>query len=233
MNKPKLLVIDDEPQIRRLLDYGLSGYGYSVISTDNGADGIALAAQIQPVAIILDIQLCTSPDGIGVCKAIREWSAVPILMLSVVEAKQTKLEALDAGADDYITKPFDMAELEARIRAVLRRSTAVEVSNPNGIVRVRDLVIDLVKRRVTLNAEEVHLTPTEYELLRMLASHPGRVLSSKMLLDTVWHDQQAPPPHYLRVFINTLRKKLKDRVDSAEHYIITEPGVGYRFTDLN
>ncbi len=232
MNKLKLLVIDDEPQIRRLLEHGLNGYGYTVVSTDNGEDGIALAAQLQPVAIILDIQLCTAPDGVGVCQAIREWSSVPILMLSVEESKATKLAAFDAGADDYITKPFDMAELEARIRAVRRRAAASEGANPSGIIQVRDLTIDFVKRRVMFKTQEVHLTPTEYELLRILASHPGRVVTNQMLLDAVWHDQKQAQPHYLRVFINTLRKKLADRADSPFQYIRTEAGVGYRFAEL-
>lgn len=233
MEKSKLLVIDDEPQIRRLLEYGLNGYGYSVVSTGSGEEGIVLAAQLQPVAIILDIQLITFPDGIGVCKAIREWSSVPILMLSVEEAKATKLAAFDAGADDYVLKPFDMAELEARIRAVRRRAAASDAANPTGIIQVRDLTIDLVKRRVMLKQQEVHLTPTEYELLRLLASHPGRVITNQMLLDAIWHDQKQAQPHYLRVFINTLRKKLGEHAESSFHYIITEAGVGYRFTDLN
>ncbi len=232
MDKLKLLVIDDEPQIRRLLEHGLNSYGYSVVTTDNGEDGIVLAAQIEPAAIILDIQLRTAPDGVGVCKAIREWSAVPILMLSVADAKAIKLAALDAGADDYITKPFDMAELEARIRAVLRRSVMRDTKTADAIIQVRDLVLDLVKRRVTLKGEEVHLTPTEYDLLRLLAAHPGRVVTNQMLLEAVWSQDKAPQPHYLRVYVNTLRKKLGERADSEFHYIITEPGIGYRFTDL-
>lgn len=232
MNKMKILVIDDERQIRRLIERGLSSYGYSVVSVENGKDGIALTAQIQPIAIILDLQLGSAPDGIEVCQAIREWSSVPILILSVEDDKTTKLAAFEAGADDYVTKPFDMAELEARVRAVRRRAATAEATNSSGIIQVHDLAIDLVKRRVTLNGEEIHLTPTEYELLRMLASHPGRVISSQMLLDAVWHDEKQARAHYLRVFINTLRKKLNDRADSPFHYIFTEVGVGYRFTDL-
>ncbi len=232
MNKLKLLIVDDEPQIRRLIAHGLNGYGYNVLSADNGDEGIALAAQSQPAAIILDIQLGSDPGGLEVCKALREWTGIPILVLSVVDNKATKLAAFDAGADDYITKPFDMAELEARIRAVLRRVASSEAATPNGMIQVRDLTIDLVKRRVSLKGQEIHLTPTEYDLLRTLAAHPGRVITNQMLLDSVWHEQEAPQPHYVRVFINTLRKKLGESANSAFHYITTEAGIGYRFADL-
>ncbi len=233
MNKLHLLVIDDEPQIRRLLERGLSSYGYTVVSAPNGQDGIALAAQIKPAAIILDMDLRSIPDGVGVCKAVREWSAIPILILSVADSKTIKLAALNAGADDYITKPFDMDELEARIRAVIRRAVLTEATNPEGTIQVRDLLLDLVRRRVSFKAKEIHLTPTEYELLRILASHPGRVVTNKTLLDAIWRDQKEPPAHYLRVYINMLRKKLEERADSPFHYIITEPGIGYRFADLS
>ncbi len=232
MNKLKLLVIDDEPQIRRLLDHGLKGYGYQVFSADNGEDGIALTAQLQPAAIIVDIQLNSAPDGVAVCKAIREWSSIPILVVSVEDTKATKLAAFEAGADDYITKPFDMAELEARIRAIRRRASVGESANPSGIIQVHELKIDLIKRRVTLKGQDIHLTPTEYELLRMLAAHPGRIVTNQMLLDTVWHDDKDAQPHYVRVYINTLRKKLNDHPDSEFHYIVTEPGIGYRFAEL-
>jgi two-component system KDP operon response regulator KdpE len=231
MNEIKILVIDDEPQIRRLLQRGLHGYGYEVLTAENGEQGLTLTAQQNPQVVVLDVNLGSEPDGVEVCKAIREWSAVPIIILSVLHAKQTKLEALDAGADDYVTKPFDMDELEARIRAVLRRAARSDGAPPDGIVRIRDLTLDLVKHRVLLKGEELHLTPKEYELVRLLAQQPGKVLTNQSLLQTVWRGETTPPVHYVRVFINNIRKKLGENTDSPFHYIITEPGIGYRFTD--
>jgi len=233
INKTNILVVDDEPQIRKLLRTGLSSYGYDVFLVPNGQEALETVARQKPDIIVLDINLGSEPDGLDVCRQLREWSATPIIMLTVNDDKTTKLAALNAGADDYITKPFDMEELEARIRAVLRRSVAEKSNTNTGEIRVYDLVLDLVKRRVTLKGEEVHLTPTEYKLLTILATHPGKVLTFGMLLDTIASDSPKTE-HYVRVYINTLRKKLHDDSSNTTHplYILSEPGVGYRFADL-
>jgi two-component system, OmpR family, KDP operon response regulator KdpE len=231
MKPIKILAVDDEPQIRKLLQRGLNGYGYEVIIAADGQEALTLAAQQSPDVVVLDIQLQSRPDGVEVCHDLREWSATPIIILSVREDKKTKIAALNAGADDYLTKPFDMEELEARIRAILRRSIAIEADNPMSEIHIHDLSIDLVKRRVMLKGEEIHLTPKEYELLRLLAIHPGRVLTNRFLLDAIWNGAHPESEHYIRVFINTLRRKLQENISDSAHYIFTEPGVGYRFTD--
>jgi two-component system KDP operon response regulator KdpE len=231
MNPIKILAIDDEPQIRKLLQRGLKGYGYEVIVAADGQEALTLAVRQFPDVIVLDIHLQSQPDGVKVCQDLREWSKIPIIVLSVREDKKTKVAALNAGADDYLTKPFDMEELEARIRAVLRRSTAVEAGNPMSEICIHDLSLDLVKRRVMLKGEEIHLTPKEYELLRLLATHPGKVLTYRFLLDAVWPGP-ADADHNVRVYINTLRKKLQENIADTPRYIFTEAGVGYRFADL-
>jgi two-component system, OmpR family, KDP operon response regulator KdpE len=227
----KILGVDDEPRIRKLLQIGLKGYGYDVITAANGQEALTLAAQQAPDVIVLDINLGSDPDGVEVCRSLREWSKTPVIALSIRTDKHVKLAAFEAGADDYITKPFDMDELEARIRAVLRRSAMQEADAPSGEIQVHDLVINLIKRRVVLNGDEVHLTPTEYELLRLLATHPGQVLTSHMLLDALRKDQKVEYDHLLRVHVNTLRKKLND-APAAPRFIFTEQGVGYRFADV-
>ncbi len=225
-----ILVVDDEQQICRLLKTGLTGYGFEVITAANGSEALTLAAHKKLDMIILDITLGSSPDGLEVCAQIREWSKVPIIMLSVRGDEKTKVDALDAGADDYIVKPFGMEELRARIQAVLRR-TSTETSGPTEI-RAGDLWIDLVNRRVTVEGEEVHLTPKEYELLRLLATHSGKVMTHKMLLNQVWGPDYAQMDNYVRVFVNQIRKKLRENPARNIRYIINEPGVGYRFVDI-
>jgi two-component system KDP operon response regulator KdpE len=185
--------------------------------------------------ILLDISLGTSPDGLEVCRQLREWSKTPIIVLTVHDEKQIKLAALSAGADDYVTKPFDMEELEARIRAVLRRSAYETASTSSEKIHIHDLTIDLVNRRVVLGSDEVHLTPKEYDLLKLLATNPGKVLTFRMLLGEAWRQlDSAKPEHNVRVYINTLRKKLKDdpATTARPRYIFNEPGIGYRFADL-
>ncbi len=234
MIKVKILVLDDEPAIRMLLDRGLTGYGYNVIVTSTGQEALDIAAQKAPNIILLDINLETDPDGLEVCRQLRAWTKTPIIMLTVRDDKQVKLAALNAGADDYMTKPFDMEELEARIRAVLRRSTYEDANSSSGAIHIHDLIIDLVNRRVYLRGDEVHLTPKEYGLLRLLASNPGKVLTFRMLLAGVWGQlDSTKPEHNVRVYINTLRKKLKDdpTTTNRPRFIFNEPGVGYRFTD--
>ena len=234
MAKTKVLVVDDEPAIRKLLQRGLSSYGYEVMAVSNGTDALATAARHNPQMILLDVSLQSEPNGLEVCRQLREWNKTPIIMLTVRDEKPIRLAALNAGADDYITKPFDMDELEARIRAVLRRGAMEEAQSPGGEIRIHDLVSDLVNRRVTLGGEYVHLTPKEYELLRLLASHAGRVLTFRTLLEEVWGEIDSPnPEHNVRVYINTIRKKLKDDPASTHRprYIYNEPGIGYRFAD--
>ncbi|MEO8392074.1 MAG: response regulator transcription factor [Chloroflexota bacterium] len=235
MNKTQILAVDDEPQIRKLLQIGLSSYGYIVLLVSNGQDALTTASREQPDIIVLDINLGSTPDGLDICRKLREWSTTPIIMLTVNEDKSTKLAALNAGADDYIVKPFDMEELEARIRAVLRRSVLEKSHSTTGEIRVHDLIVDLVKRRVMLKGEEIHLTPTEYKLLVALATHPGKVLTLSTLVLEIQGAAESPKSeHYLRVYINTLRKKLQDDLVNTTRplYINNEPGVGYRFTDL-
>ena len=235
MNKTEILVVDDEPQIRKLLRVGLTSYGYEIVLVTNGQDALLSEARQKPDLIVLDINLGSNPDGLDVCRELRARSATPIIMLTVNDDKQTKLAALNAGADDYITKPFDMEELEARIRAVLRRSVAEKSSSLSGEIRVHELVLDLIKHRVTFKGSEIHLTPTEYKLLTVLATHPGKVLTFKTLIQEIKGEDEAPKnEHYVRVYINLLRKKLQDDPANTIRplYIHNEPGVGYRFADL-
>jgi len=230
--KLKILVVDDEPQIRRQLEIALAGYGYDVGCATNGDDAIRKAAQLSPDMIILDISLGSEPDGIEVCRSLREWSKAPVIMLSVHGEDQTKIKALQIGADDYVTKPFNVQELEARIQAILRRTSTETASNPKAEVRVGDLYIDLANRVVKVAGEEVHLTPTEYNLLRVLATHPGKVLTHRAILNAVWGPEYGEMDQYVRVFVNQLRKKLRENPARDVRYILNEPGVGYRFVNI-
>ncbi len=225
----KILVVDDEPQIRRQLKIGLNGYGYDVLTAANGQDALTMAAQHSPDMIILDISLGSEPDGIEVCRRLREWSKIPVIMLSVHSEEKTKVSALNAGADDYLTKPFGMEELRARIQAVLRRMVVEPGASPKGEIRVGDLYMDLVNRTVSVAGEEVHLTPKEYDLLRLLATHPGRVMTHHAILNAIWGPEYGDMDHYVRVFVNQLRKKLRENPARNVRYILNEPGVGYRF----
>ena len=231
--KLKILVVDDEPQIRRQLKIGLSGYGYEVFTAANGDEALVVTAQQQPDMLILDISLGSEPDGIELCRQLREWSKVPIIMLSVHDEEKTKIEGLHSGADDYLTKPFSMDELEARIQAVLRRISTEPGTNAQAEIRVGSLYINLAQRIVTVDGEVVHLTPTEYNLLRLLATHPGKVLTHRSILQKVWGPDYAEMTHYVRVFINQLRKKLHENPARNIRYILNEPGVGYRFIDID
>jgi two-component system KDP operon response regulator KdpE len=232
MQGAKILGIDDEPQIRKLLQIGLKGYGYQVITAPDGQAGLDLSAAQEPDLIILDINLGSDPDGIEVCRLLRERQRIPVIALSVRTDKRIKLSIFEAGADDYVTKPFDMEELEVRIRAVLRRSAVEDAHTLSGEISVHDLVINLVKHRVSLNGIDVELTPTEYDLLQLLATHPGQVLTTRRLLEELRKGKKIEYDHYVRVYVNTLRKKLHD-LPSAPRYIFTETGVGYRFADIN
>lgn len=229
----RILVVDDERQICRLLKTGLSAYGYDVVTTTNGVEALQVAAHQKLDLIILDINLGSAPDGLEVCAQIRSWSSVPIIMLSIRGEERTKVAALDVGADDYVVKPFGMDELSARIRAISRRASDEASVHAPSKLEVGELLIDLANRRVTVAGDEVHLTPKEYDLLCVLATHAGKVMTHKMLLDRVWGPDYGEMDNYVRVFVNQVRKKLRENPARNIRYIINEPGVGYRFVDLD
>lgn len=229
--KLKILVVDDEPQIRKQLKIGLSGYGYEVMTAANGQEALTYSAQHPPDSVILDISLGSEPDGLEVCRRLREWSKVPIIMLSVHDEEKTKVIALNAGADDYLTKPFGMEELQARIQAILRRTSVDPGLPPKASIEVEALRIDLVNRVVYVDDDEVHLTPKEYDLLKLLATHPGKVMTHRAILNAVWGPEYEGMDHYVRVFVNQLRKKLRENPARNIRYILNEPGVGYRFVN--
>jgi len=222
-NLPRILVVDDELAIRRFLHTVLSSEEFSLHEAENGHAGLAAAAAFRPDVILLDLGL-PDLDGIEVIVRIREWSQVPIIVLSVRDREDDKVGALDAGADDYLTKPFGVGELLARIRAALRRSLQ-EIPEP--LFTSNDLQVDLGSRRVTVNSTEISLTPTEYDILRLLVSHAGKVMTHRQILKQVWGITYLEQPHVLRVNISNLRRKLEADPSRPQH-IITEPGVGYR-----
>ena len=223
-----MLVIDDEPQIRRLLRVTLEANGYEVHDAANGKDGIAQAAQCRPELILLDLGL-PDLDGVEVLKRIREWSRVPVIILSVRDRENDKIAALDAGADDFVTKPFSSGELLARLRTTLRRS---QPQAAEAIFRAGKIEVDVSARIVSKNGAEVKLTPTEYALLRLLVVHAGKVLTHRHLLTEVWGPKAAEQTQYLRVHIAHLREKLEDNAAQPK-LIITEPAVGYRAIGFN
>jgi two-component system KDP operon response regulator KdpE len=225
----KILVVDDEPQIRKQLKIALNGYGYDVLLAGNGQEALITAAQQSPDMVILDINLRSDMDGIEVCRRLREWTQIPIIMLSVRDEEKTKVTALNAGADDYMTKPFGMEELHARLEAILRRIQNEPVANQMVEIQVGSLYINFVNRVVKVGGQEVHLTPKEYDLLRLLATHPGKVMTHRALLSAIWGPEYSNMDHYVRVFVNQLRKKLGEAPEQNIRYILNEPGVGYRF----
>ena len=223
---PRVLVVDDEPQIVRGLKVILRGAGYDVQSAATKEEALAALSARPPDALVLDLVL---PDGQGVevCHDVRRWSRLPIVVLSAVGDEREKVRALDAGADDYVTKPFGTEELLARLRAVMRRSTEA-AGDP--VVEVGDLVIDVADRRVERAGQTVHLTPIEFDLLRVLAQHQGRLLTHRQLLREVWGPEYGAETHYLRVHVAHIRAKLEPD-PSRPAYVITEPGVGYRLRE--
>ena len=223
---PHILVIDDEPQILRALRTILAEQKFKVTTASRGEEGLALAATSVPDIIILDLGL-PDMDGFEVCERLREWTQCPIIVLSVHDSERDKVAALDKGADDYLTKPFGIGELLARIRVALRHSTQIPDAQ-NSIVEAGTLKIDLAWHVVTREGEEVKLTATEFSLLAYLASNRGRVLTHQSILKQVWGPADAEHTEYLRVYMRQLRKKLEEDPDQPK-YILTEPGVGYRF----
>ena len=222
-SSPTLLIVDDEPQMRRLLRVTLEANGYRVLDAPTGNDALIEAAQRRPDLVLLDLGL---PDigGMTVLKRIREWSHVPVIILSVRDQEEEKVAALDYGADDYVTKPFNSAELLARVRAALRHA---QPQGADAIFRTGDLEVDLSKRLVLKKGAEVKLTPIEYSLLRLLVTHAGMVLTHRQLLTEVWGEKAAGQSHYLRVHIAHLREKLETD-PSSPALILTEPAIGYR-----
>jgi two-component system KDP operon response regulator KdpE len=224
--KGNILVVDDEAQITRVLKTTLSSQGYGIRSASDGEEALQLMKDWTPDLVVTDLRM-PNMDGLELCRRIRTESHIPIIVLSVKGEETIKVEALDAGADDYITKPFSINELLARVRAALRRaSTPQHPESP--IVEVGDFRIDVPGRKVQVKDREVRLTPKEFDLLVYLARHPGKVLTHRALLGAVWGPNNVEQPEYLRVFVGHLRKKLEPD-ENAAHYIITEPWVGYRF----
>jgi two-component system KDP operon response regulator KdpE len=226
MNEEKLriLVVDDERSIRRTLRTALTAKGHEVIEAPSGEEALEIAAAERPDLIILDLGL-PGIDGVEVTRRLRDWTQTPILILSVRDREDDKVGALDAGADDYLTKPFGMSELMARVRVAMRHAVQ---SDPDPFFKSGDLTVDLVKREVIFKGERVALTPTEYDLLRSMVQNAGRVLTHNQLLRQVWGAAYEEEAHLLRVNISNLRRKIEPNPDRPM-YILTEPGVGYRF----
>lgn len=223
----KILVIDDEIEIRRLLQVGLTAHGYEVVEASTGGEGIHQAAAACPDVVILDMGL-PDMEGLGVVSQIRQWSMMPIVILSVRGLDSDKVKALDEGADDYLTKPFSLTELMARIRVALRH----QAHTPNEpILVMEELQIDLARRQVKLAGKTVELLPTEYDLLQILALNAGKVVTNRQLLTRVWGSDAQEYDQYLRTYINQLRKKI-EKDPSQPRIILTEPGVGYRLAGL-
>ena len=221
----RILVVDDEPQFLRALQTNLRGAGYEVVTASTAEEALGSAALHPPEAVILDLLL---PDGRGtdVCRELRKWTEAPIILVSAVGDEEEKIAALDAGADDYVTKPFAIGELLARLRAALRR--AGPTTEPT--LTIDELVVDLPKRAVTMRGTPIHLTPHEFELLRVLAQNEGKLMTHKVILREVWGPAYQLESSYLHVFVSQLRRKLE--ADPARpRYILTEPGAGYRLVD--
>jgi two-component system, OmpR family, KDP operon response regulator KdpE len=222
--QPTVLIIEDEEAIRKFLRVSLAGEGYRLVESATAQDGLLQAASCQPDIIILDLGL-PDLDGVELTRQIRQWSKIPIIIVSARGKEQDKVVALDAGADDYLTKPFSVGELLARLRVALRHATRADSGEP--VFETGDLRVDLVHRKITRAGETIHLTPNEYRLLTLLVKHAGKVLTHTMLLKEIWGPGSSQDIHYLRVYMNQLRQKLE--TDPAQpKYLLTEPGVGYR-----
>lgn len=221
----RVLVVDDEPQILRALSTNLKARGYSVDVAPTGEEALRLAAELHPDVVVLDLGL-PGIGGIEVVEGLRGWTQVPIIILSVRESEADMVAALDAGADDYVTKPFGMNELLARLRAAVRRAAPGQGEEP--VITTNHFAIDLGAKRVTAEGAEVRLTPTEWHLVEVLVRHPGKLISQRQLLQEVWGPQYERETHYLRVYMAQVRRKLEPE-PSRPRYFITEPGMGYRF----
>jgi two-component system KDP operon response regulator KdpE len=225
MSGQRILVVDDEPQIRRALDIALRGHGYEVLLAEQSAAALVQLGSSPPDLVILDLML-PDLDGLSLLRELRSWSDIPVIVLSARGEEATKIEALDLGADDYLTKPFGIGELLARVRALLRRGKEA----PPPTMAFGEIGIDLASHRVTRNGREVHLTPTEFDLLAALAHNQGKLMTHRQLLQQVWGSYATENVQQLRVYISYLRTKL-ERDPHAPALILTEPGVGYRLVD--
>jgi two-component system KDP operon response regulator KdpE len=225
VTKPRILVVDDEQQILRALRTSLRGAGYDVETADTAEKALAAAAMRPPEAVILDLVL---PDGTGtdVCRELRKWSSAPVIVLSAVGEEREKVAALDAGADDYVTKPVGIDELLARLRAALRRA----VPSGEPVISVGDLEVDLEQRDVRVDGKPVHLTPHQFDLLRVLARNAGKLLTHRMILQEVWGPGYGSESNLLQVHVSQLRRKI-ERDPARPRYLLTEPGAGYRLVD--
>jgi two-component system, OmpR family, KDP operon response regulator KdpE len=226
---PLILVVEDEPQMVRFLRGSLSTHGYRLVESTTGTDGLAQAAARSPDIILLDLGL-PDLDGLEVTRRLREWSATPIIVISARGRDDDKIGALDAGADDYLTKPFSVGELLARIRVAMRHLAVLASGKPEPVFELEGLRVDLGRRQVFVSGEEVHLTPTEYKLLMVLVQHAGRVVTHRQLLKEVWGPTHADNTQYLRVYMAQLRQKLEPS-PARPRYLLNEPGVGYRLKE--
>jgi two-component system, OmpR family, KDP operon response regulator KdpE len=221
----KVLAVDDEPQILRALRTSLAARGHEVLTAPNGETALDALSETEVDLVVLDLGL-PGIDGVEVIRRLRSWSSTPVIVLSVRDAQADKIAALDAGADDFVSKPFGMDELLARMRAVLRRTAAPDPGQ--AVVKVDGLEVDLAKKLVTRDGQAIHLTPTEFALLELLVTNPGKLLTHRWLLQKVWGAAYAEQSNYLRVYVANLRKKLQPSPEAAP-LIVTEPGVGYRW----
>jgi two-component system KDP operon response regulator KdpE len=226
---PLVLLIEDEPQMRRFLRTALDANDYRLVEAETAKDGLAQAAARNPDVILLDLGL-PDRDGLEVARELRGWSTTPIIVLSARGREEDKVRALDLGADDYLTKPFGVDELLARIRVALRHAALPPGAGPGPVFEAGDLQVDLAARRVSRAGQEIHLTPTEYKLLTTLVRHAGKVLTHRQLLKEVWGSNYLNQSHYVRVYLGQLRQKIE--ADPARpRLLLTEPGVGYRLRD--
>ena len=229
-NKPYILVVEDDRPIRNFITASLKAQGFNYIEADKGSEAIALSMSYNPDLIILDLGL-PDIDGIEVIAKIREWSKIPIIIVSARENERQKIEALDKGADDYLTKPFGIGELLARIRVSLRHRTTNQTENENkDTFKVKDLIVDFNKRKVMINNEQIHLTPIEYKIMALLCKYPGKVLTHNFIIHEIWGSAMGNETQSLRVFMASLRRKIEKNPAQPE-YIYTEVGVGYRLID--
>jgi len=225
--QPKILLIEDDPQIRKFLTITLTSHDYSVITAEKGGEGIRLATSVKPDAVLLDLGL-PEMDGTEVISSIREWSKIPIIIISVRNKEDDKIKAFDLGANDYVTKPFGTGELLARIRASLRDAIIADAEATTVVIG--DLTIDLMKRIVSLRGERIKLSPKEFNLLKLLASNAGKLLTHKYLMQQVWGEAYSDDNQYLRIYIAQLRQKL-EKDPARDQFIINEPGIGYRLEE--
>lgn len=222
----KILIVDDEPQIRRFLRASLTAHDYQVVEAEDGKSAVRACTVELPDLVILDLGL-PDVDGLEVISQMREWSKVPIIVLSIRSDESDKVDALDRGANDFVTKPFGMAELMARMRVILRQSGLAEHGG-DPVIKAGDIEVDLSKRLVTVNGSPVRLSRKEYDLLRILITHPDKVITHQQILSEVWGPAYVEETQYLRVYIGHLRQKLEDEPAEPKHFL-TEPGVGYKF----